>query len=232
MKTLLKSKNLPLLALVLGAVGFVLRMGLYLTALDGKNLLLRWHPLEILLWLVTAAAFALMFLGTRKTCQAEPRPSVPAALGAAAMAVGIGVSVFLTGSGLEGTLGLVWKITGGLSVIAMVLVAVARWQGKAPFFLLHGITCIFFALHMVGCYQGWSSNPQIQDYVFTLFSSVGLLLFSYQQTALDADTGSIRLQRLFGLVTVFCCLVALSGTKYPLLYLTGSIWALTNTLGE
>ncbi len=232
MKTLMKSKNLPILALVLGAVGFVLRMGLYLTALDSKNLLLRWHPLEIALWLVTAAAFALMFLGTRKTCESEPRPSVAAALGALAVALGIGVSVFLIGSDLGGTLGLVWKATGGLSVTAMILVAKARWQGKEPFFLLHGIVCIFFAIHMVGCYQGWSSNPQIQDYVFTLLSSVGLMLFAYQQTALDADTGNVRLQRLFGLLAAFCCLVALSGTEYPLLYLTGGIWTMTNLRGE
>lgn len=237
MKHLLKSKRLPILIALLGVMGLMLRKGLYAVALDGKNLLLSGHPLEWLLWLVTAAAFGLILLGVRnrkgsnlyeENCQ----PSLPAALGAVAMAVGIGVSVFLTGPDISGTLGLVWKITGGLSVTAMILVAKARWEGKQPIFLLHGIVCIFFAIHMVGCYQGWSRNPQIQDYVFTLLADLGLMLFGYQQTAFDADSGNPRLQRLFGLLTAYCCFVALSGTEYPLLYLTGGIWALTNLCGE
>ena len=230
MQNLLKSKYLPLVAPVLGLVGFGLRKGLYVTAVDTKNLLQAGHPLEIALWAVAVLAAVVAVIAGRQ--QPATGKSVPAVSFAGSILLAAGILATVLGSfGLSG-LALARSILGILAALSLVAAAVQQLQKKPVFFLLYGVVCIFLAVHMVSCYQGWSSNPQIQDYVFTLFSSVGLLLFSYQQTALDADTGSIRLQRLFGLVTVFCCLVALSGTKYPLLYLTGGIWALTNLQGE
>lgn len=237
MKQLRTSKYLPIFIAALGVFGLILRMVLYAVAVDRKNLLLSGHPLEWLLWLVTAAAFALGIAGVWKRKGSELyadhfAPSAPAAIGAVAAAAGIGVTVFLNWSGVSGTLALVWKITGVLAAAALILVAKFRREGKQPLFLFHCIVCIFFAIHMVSCYQNWSSNPQIQDYVFTLLASVGLMLFSYQQTAFDADAGNARLQTGIGLLTGFSCIVALSGTVYPILYLTGGIWVLTNLCGE
>jgi len=230
MKTLLKSRYLPLLSLVLGTVGFFLRKGLYAVALDGKNLLLRGHPLELVLWLVAAAALGVALLGAKQAAQAFPGSRILHSAGSVAAAIGIGLTVLLGKP--AGTLGIVWMALGVLSFASLDVAAKQQWDGKQPFFLLHAIVCVFFAVHMVSCYQGWSSNPQIQDYLFTLLSSVGLMLFAYQQAACAVSCGSTKLMRFIGLMTVFSCFVALSGTEYPLLYLTSGIWVLTSLLGE
>ena len=237
MKTLLKFKNLPFLILGLSGVGLALRWALYTFAVDGKKLLVAGHPLAWLLALVSIAAaiFTLVGVWNQRGSHLQEdnfRPSKAAAFGSLAAAVGVGLTVFLQNANTGGTLGLVWKISGVPACLALAVVAKCRWDGKKPLFLLHAIVCIFFAIHMVSCYQGWSSNPQIQDYLFTLLASVGLMLFGYQQTAYDADSGSHRLQLAIGLLTAFCCFVALSGTEFPILYLTGGIWALTNLRGE
>lgn len=237
MKQLLKSKNLPLVVLGLGGIGFALRKALYAVAVDRKALLLSGHPLEILLWLVTAAVLALVIVGVRKRkgspmYQDNFGSSRLASVGTVVAMAGIAQTLLLPGRDVAGTLGLVWKATGFASILALGAIAGFQIKGRKPFFLLYGIVCIFFAIHMVSCYQGWSSNPQIQDYVFTLFASVGLMLFSYQQTAFAADAGNAQLQTGIGLLTVFSCIVALSGTDNLLLYLAGAVWVLTNLCHE
>lgn len=237
MKTLLKSKNLPFLILGLSGIGLALRWALYAVAVDGKNLLRQGHPLAWLLALVSLAAALFVLVGVwnqRGSHLQEDnfRPSKAAAAGSLAAALGVGLTILLEDANTAGMLGLVWKISGVPACLALAVVAKFRWDGKKPLFLLHAAVCIFFAIHMVSCYQGWSSNPQIPDYLFTLLASVGLMLFGYQQTAYDADSGSHRLQLAIGLITAFCCFVSLSGTEFPILYLTGGIWTLTNLRGE
>lgn len=230
MKTLLKSKYLPLAALALGAVGFVLRKGLYAAALDHKNLLLPGHPLEIGLWVVTLLAILLAVVAARKAEDSGASKAV-GAVGCAVLAVGILASVLLGGFSLSG-LSLARAVLGLLAAVAMAAAAALRLKGKPVFFLFYGAVCIFFAVHMVSCYQGWSSNPQIQDYLYSLLSCVGLMLFAYQKTACAVNFGNRRLMLGLGLITVFACITALSGTEDSLLYLAGGIWAATNLRGE
>lgn len=225
MKNLVNSKYLPLFMAGLGIVGFALRRGLYAVALDHKNLLIAGHPLQWLLLLVTLAAMALAFLSGAGAGRCGT-PGRLAALGCLALAVGISLELLPQGfSG--GGLSRLRCILGILASLAMVAAAVQNLLRKPTFFLLQGIVCVFFAVHMVSCYQGWSSNPQILDYLYTLLAAVGLMLFAYQQSACAADCGSGKLLRLFGSVSIFCGITALSGTEFPALYLTGSFWALT-----
>lgn len=234
MKNLLKSNNIPVLILILGGIGCALRWMLYALAVDEKNLIPLGHPLEIALWLVAAAALLLVVLGVKKAAEAELQEAsetespIPAAIGSAAAAVGIGLTVFGNGPAAPGTLGLVWKVLGILSVVSLVVAAWQRWAGKEPFFLLSAVVCVFFAVHMVSCYRTWSSNPQLQDYVFTLFACIALMLFAYQRAACTAGCGSFRILRAAGLLAVFACLVCLSGTANTVMYAAGAIWAVTN----
>ncbi len=232
MKNILKPEKLPLLTVALGSIGLVLRLLLYMVAVDEKNLVRMGHPLEILLWLVTAAAAVLVIAGVRN-CAGSRRyshnfgPSRLGAVGTAALAVGVVVTV-LEGGVAPAGLELVRDLLGVLSGAGLLVAAFSRWQGKKPFFLLYGLVCVFFAIHMVSSYQLWSSNPQIQDYVFTLIACIGLMLFSYQQAAFCAGLGKRRRLLAMGLTSVFSCLVCVSGTENPILYLTGGIWAVTN----
>ena len=232
MKNLPNFKNTPFLALIMGCVGAAFRWLLYALTTDGKNLIPLFHPLEIGLWVVTATAAVLIIAAVLPLRNPEHSPnrfspSLPAALGALAAAAGIGLTVLLEGT-VEGKLDLVRNILGILSAIALLAVAVCRFRGKEPFFGLHALLCVFFAVHMVSCYRGWSSNPQLMDYVFSLLASIGLMLFSFYHGCLEAGMGKLRLLPATGLLTAYCCIVALSGTTHVWLYLGGGLWALTN----
>lgn len=228
MKNLLKPKNLPVLVMDLGLLGLILRGGLYAVAVDDKNLLLRGHPLEIALWLITAAVVVLVLSAVRKQagsgCYEDSfGASRMGALGTAMLAVGIFVTVLKDGLAVSG-LEQIRDILGIASGAAMAVVAFCRWKGQKPFFALHALVCVFFAIHMVTCYRGWSSNPQIQDYVFSLFACVGLMLFSYQQAAFAVDAGKRRILLGVGLLAAYACFVSLSGTNNWILYFTGGNW--------
>lgn len=233
MKNLLKSNYLPYLTVSLGGVALVLRRVLYTVAVDEKNLLAAGHPLEILLWLVTAAAAVLVIgsvwkLKGSNLYEDNFGASLPAQAGCFAAALGILLTVLFSGSRLMDSLKPAWKVLGILSAPALVAAGLCRKAGKQPFFLLHLVPCVFFAVHMLGHYQTWSNNPQLQDYVFSLLGGIALALFAYYQAAFDVGVGKRRMQLFTGLMGVFFCCVALSGSDYPLLYLGGGAWAITD----
>ena len=58
MKQTCKQNRLPIVTVVLGCCALVLRRVLYAVAVDVKNLLPVNHPLEIVLWVLTAIAAA------------------------------------------------------------------------------------------------------------------------------------------------------------------------------
>lgn len=232
MKIKLNPNRLPALTAGLGLLAMVLRMALFLLGRDEKNLLVSYHPLSILVWAVTAAATSLVILHLPKL-QGAPdyarnfRASSAAALGAIGLAIGICATV-VSGWNLLSTLDLLCSIFGLLAVPALVLLALHRRQGKQPFFLLHGVVCIYLTLFSVSHYQIWSSRPQIQDWFFTMGATILLTLFAYCQTAFDADMGNRRMQISTGLLATFFCLAAVAGGEDVLLYLTGALWAVTN----
>ena len=229
MKNLLKSKYIPFLALALGVVGFGLRKMLYALALDQKNLLTLGHPLEILLWLTAALTAVLVILALRRESpeSAQVFPAGAEAFGSVAMAAGVALTVLGYGTP-NNTLAMVRALLGLVSAGMLVLTAWSKWKGQPSHFLPYAALCVFLAVHMVGCYRGWSSNPQLQDYVFTLFASLGLMLFAYQHAACAADCGNRRYLAGAGLTALYACAVCLSGTIDGILYLTGGIWVLTN----
>lgn len=212
MKELLERKNLPWIALGLGAVGRTAWTVLYLAATDEKGLLLRNHPLEWVLWLVTALTAALVLVSLRKEDKTGKytrgfAPSVPAALAAALMALAVGLAAGFTG------LGVTWleRATFGaglLAAAALAVLAVLRYRGEKPSFLLYCLVCVYLALDMIGHYQVWSSDPQLLDYIFRLFAVVFLTLFAYQQAAFCLGLGKLRTLRAVGLLGIFSCMTA------------------------
>lgn len=233
MKKLLDTKNLPRLVTVLGCTGWLLRMWLYRFAVDAKNLLVRNHPLELLLWLVTAGAAVLIAvkvwkLDGSRAYEDNFRASSWAGMGHFAAAAGILVTVLFAQETTQGSLYALWKGLGILAALALAWAGVSRMQGSRPLFLTHLAACAFLLIHMVGHYRGWSGNPQLQDYVFDLLGCVALTLFAYYETAFDAGMGRRRMQLATGLLAAYFGYVAVSGSQYPLLYAGGVAWALTD----
>lgn len=233
MKKWIKPNNLPVLTVALSVIGLLLRRMLYAFAVDEKNLLPANHPLELLLWVVTAAAMGFVLVSVWKLDGSNRyvdnfAPSAPAAVGHVLGAVGIFLTVFLKEPMMAGALGRLWKGLGFLSVPCLVLAGYARLDGKRPFFLLHMTACLFLVFHIVNHYQVWSGNPQLQDYVFVLFGTMALMFFSFYMTAFDVGSGRRRMQLCMGLAAVYLCVVGLPDSGYPFLYLGGIAWVLTD----
>lgn len=232
MKTILNAKKLPVLTACLGLLAMTLRFGLYLLGRDEKNLLITGHPLDLLVWTVTAAA-AVLILGSVWKLEGASRyadnfaPSAAAAIGAFALAGGIAVSVILGNpSGLR--LDLMCRLSGALAIPAIIWAGLCRFNGKHPAFVFHALVCLHLTVYTISHYQTWSSHPQIQDWFFAMAGIVCLALFAYYQTAFDAGLGKRRMQLITGLLAGFFCIAAIAGSEDTLLYAGGAVWSLTN----
>ena len=223
MKLTKDPKWLPWSVLGLGCVGGALRFLLYRVAMDEKGLLMTFHPVELILWVLAAAAVALAVLFTGNDPR-KRRDDQLEALGQVMAAVGIAISAaggFKAGAGI---LGLVHTVFGLAAAVLLCFGAILRWQSKPEPIFCAGVACIFFALHLVVRYRGWSAYPQIQDYLFPLAGALSAMFFSY----LRCDSAKWKLRRMVGLVGTFCCLAAICRSLDPALYLGAGLWMVTN----
>lgn len=233
MKELLKTKFLPIFAVGMGIGGMILRWALYAFCLDEKRLLPQNHPLEWLLWAVTAAVLGLILAAAWKLDGSERyednfSPSAAAALGHILAAVGILLTTVLNQPVMDNYLGKIWKVLGILSGVCLSAAAYCRMRGKRPFFLLHMIPCLFLLFHIIDHYQQWSGTPQLLDYVFTLFGTIALMFFGFYTAAFDVGSGRRRMHLGMGLAAVYLCLVNLPQTEYLFLYVGGIAWVLSD----
>lgn len=234
MKRSVKPEFLKYLVLGAGGLGLLLRTLLYHTGIDEKGLLISGHWAAVLLWVLTFATAAALLLLTRsiqgpESYQDAHPSSAPAALGTLALTVGLAMTTVSEFAEFSGTIRLLVWVLGLCAAVSMGHICYCRMIGRKPFFLCHGIVCIYFALRMVSRYQLWSSDPQLQDYVFYLGAYVALMLHAYHQAAFDADMGSHRGIWATGLAAVYLCGLSLHGPADTVLLLTAGVWAFTNT---
>lgn len=216
-------KWLPWVVLGLGCVAGALRFLLYRTAVDEKGLLVSGHPLELILWGLALAALVLALAFTGK----EPkrvRDEQLEALGQFMAAVGIAITAAGGFRAHGGVLDLVHMVMGLAAAVALLFGAILRWQSKPEPIFCAAVSCVFFALHLVCRYQGWSAHPQVQDYFFPLVGAICAMFFSY----LRCESAKLKLRRVIGLVGVFCCVSAICKTQDPALYLGAGLWMVTN----
>ena len=227
MKKRLNLTKLPGLTAAAGVLGLVLQRTLYAVALDETNLLqtlLAVYSLAVLGGIVLAA----WKLDGSNKYRDNFRPSFPAAAGNVLMAVGAALTVLLNEPRMPGTLGAVWKVLGWASAPCLLAAGYARVGGKRPFFVLHLIPCLFLVFHIVTHYQTWCGNPQLQDYIFTLFGTMTLMFFAYYHAAFEVGSGRRQMHLGMGLAGIYLCIVNLAFTEYLFLYLGGIAWMLTD----
>lgn len=233
MKTLLHSKNLPRVTLVLGVAGMVLQTLLFTFAVDEKDLLTS-HPLGFALAGLTLAAIALILAGVLRW---NREPLIPVwkdswDLATLSATLGFGSVLFYDGFA-DSRLVLVRNLLAIASAVALVVLFVLDRKEKDHHFLLYTVLCIFFAVHLVSCYQLWSSNPQIMDYLFTLLAYVGLMLYFYQKAAALVGFRQEKRMLAIGLLAVFFCYTSLLDTgRISLLQLFCGSWVLTDLCRE
>ena len=215
----------------LGAVLLALRLRLYIVAVDEKNLLVSGHMLSWLIWAVTAAALILAVTAALRTKETDTLPvsSPVAALGDGLFAIAIAITVFAMGTPAS-VLEKVRMAAGYLCVPCLGYAAFCRAKGKPVFFGCFAVVCVFFALYLVSCYRLWSSNPQLQDYVFAMLTCAAVTIFAYQSAALAAGIGSKCLWLAAGMLTVAFGIAAVCQAENGLLYMAAAGWALTGLL--
>lgn len=227
MKNVVRPNILPWFSLGCGGLGLVLRHWLYQN-MDEKGLLPAAHPAQALLFILTALTLAVIFL-----CVRELKPidkyirlfpaGIGRALGCAAGAVGVlAGAVFQLGSD-GGALGIPVFVTGILATFSLGLTAFYRLRGKRPSFLLHTVLTVFLMLYTVGRCRIWSAEPQLQEYVFSLFACVCLMLTGYYLSVLDTRMDSRKWLVFFNQAALFFCCLSLNGEN-RLFYLGMLLW--------
>lgn len=215
------------LTALFGAAGAALRVLLFRTALDEKGLLIPLHPTHVGLWAVSIGFVALTWLLLRKRLGEDGayfdsfhKCRIRFALSLAAgvlLAVESGRQLS-GGEMLPGILGL-------LAAAGMAAGAVYRLKGKQPLPLFHILVCVFFITRLVLSFQGWSADPQFQDYSMQLLACVSLMLFAFHRASCDANLIDREAVARYSLFAAFFCIVSLSDDTMPLLYAAGALWA-------
>lgn len=222
---------LPHTFAALGIAAAAARLGQMQFGVDGKGLLIPGHPLDLLVWALTAVAALLAVLSVRKLEGSELYadnfgPSHAAAIGCTALMGGIASTVF-AGADVFLRLDVIRNYLGMLAVPLLFWLGICRIQGKQPFFLFHGALCLFLTVHTVSHYQTWCARPMVQNFFFPMAASISLALFAYYQTAFDVGLGKRRMQLGVGLLGSVLCLAAAAGGEDLMLYVGGAAWMLT-----
>lgn len=233
MKKFLNTSNLPLITLICGAVGFLLRIWLLSTGFDEKGLIVSGHPAIWLLWLLCIAMIVILVLGTSRLLEAPKYrfnfpASLPGGIGTALAAAGILICTLVEAFAGPDFFGIAVCVAGAITVPTLCWIGYCRWKGIHPSPVFHVAASVYLLLRLVWMYRQWSSDPQLQDYVFQLLALICLMLACYNRSAFDANMGNRRFYAIFSLGAVFCCLVSLPGCDSAVFFLSAGVWMLTN----
>lgn len=219
-------KWIPLLALLSGLVCAGLRWLLFRNHTDALGLLETGTLVETGVFLLTGLCLVLFALAARRGWAGENKLAAPGQM------LG-GLGIFLTALGnsgqMAGAVASLWKILGLVAGICLIVQGVCVARKRPVSFLLPLAVCVFFLLHLIDNYRGWSSQPQLQKYLFDLLASLSLTFFSYCDAARRVSLGKPRTRIFSGLCAVYFCLAAIPGTpEFTVLYALCALWALTD----
>lgn len=219
-------KWIPLLPLLSGLVCAGLRWLLFRNHTDALGLLETGTLVETGVFLLTGLCLVLFALAARRGWAGENKLAAPGQ-----MLGGLGIFLTaLTHSGqMAGPVGTLWKILGLVAGICLIVQGVCTLKKRKVPFLLPLVVCVFFLLHLIDNYRGWSSQPQLQKYLFDLLASLSLTFFSYCDAARKVSLGKPKTRIFSGLCAVYFCLAAIPGTpEFTVLYALCALWALTD----
>lgn len=224
-------KLLPLAALVMGLACQIGRWTLYRTAVDATGLLTAGTPLEWGSYALSVLAIGLFAAAAGKLREPDAFASPTfAALGQLIGGLGLGWTALRYPGEMPGLLGIAWKILGIISAICLILSAFQSFQKKTPHFLALLAPCLFWLVHLIDNYRGWSGQPQLQSYLFALLATMAMALFTYYTAVEAAQMGKPRLRLFAGLSAGYLCLAAMlpGPEKNQLLFFTSALWAVSD----
>lgn len=246
MKKYLQLKFLPLFVLAASLLGLILRIITIIPGADADGLYPSRPVTWVLLWLVTLAALAGIFLLSSRLKNpgrySDNFPkSIPGAIGCAAAALAVlvaGVQSLLAALApqvaIPGALislpllGIVTGLLGMVSAACLGFTAFCRFTGKKTHFLTHAIPCLYFALRVFDCCRAWSNETQSGVFIFQFLASVCVMLAAYQLCCYDVNLGNRRNSLFWSLSALYFCALTLPVGEDLLFYVCMGLWLATN----
>ena len=225
-----RRKLLPLAALVMGLACQIGRWTLYRTAVDATGLLTAGTPLEWGSYALSVLAIGLFAAAVGKLRETEVSSSpILAGLGQLIGGLGLGWTALRYPGEMPGLFGIAWKILGIAAAICLLWSALQTVQKKTPQFLALLAPCLFWLVHLIDNYRGWSGQPQLQSYLFSLLATMAMALFTYYTAADSVGLGKPRIRCFSALSAGFLCLAAMlpGPEKTQLLFFTSALWAIS-----
>ena len=225
-----RRKLLPLAALVMGLACQIGRWTLYRTAVDATGLLTAGTPLEWGSYALSVLAIGLFAAAAGKLRETEVSSSpILAGLGQLIGGLGLGWTALRYPGEMPGLFGIAWKILGIAAAICLLWSALQTVQKKTPQFLALLAPCLFWLVHLIDNYRGWSGQPQLQSYLFSLLATMAMALFTYYTAADSVGLGKPRIRCFSALSAGFLCLAAMlpGPEKTQLLFFTSALWAIS-----
>lgn len=212
-----KYSHVPLLALAFGGslCGFLLRLYMNLNCFEESRLLHRGcavHTLLLILSLGVLAGFLWLStgMGSDGGFRRNYSPFAPGAI-SCFLSAALLLAFSIANLRKEGDVFSHLVVYLGFpAVLCLVLLGLARLEGKpCPFSLSLGI-CIYLALRLVCQFRRWNSDPVIDDYCYALLASVASMLAAYHTAGFSLNQGARRRSLFYALAAIYFSAVSMA----------------------
>lgn len=216
----------------LAVLGGVLEMALctvlFAFFLDEKGLIVP-SVLPALIGMIALAVVISGIYGSARIGQIFPQCSgKTAAFGSFLFAVGLILSGLLVPQkGIDFLRPLLLPLSAAAG-LTMAYSGLCQVQGRAPSLRCYAPTALYLIAFMIHRYRIWSARPQLMEHVFDVLACVSLILAVYWHCAEGCGIGSSKKMGLYSFTALFFCIAALGHGEAPWLYLTATVWLVTN----
>ncbi len=185
---------------------------------DSKGLLAVGHPGKLFSWLLLAAAICILCLSLKKRQVYHFSPTPLSAVSMVFFAVGYAYTAWQLLAGQAQPLVVLTGILAAVSALCALLLAFAMYRKLRLHPFVYCPPVLFLLLFLICRYPQWSGEPELLRYLFPMLSVVGLMLTAYHRAALETDKKGVLPYLLLSRGTVFCCIAAIPGSLYGVLY--------------
>ena len=202
----MKKERFHIVIFLLGILSGCLRWYLYARGLDERGLIPGGSLVDLILWVLTAAALVLCFLSKQPERKADQWTT---ALGMYILAFGLLFSTRELHQGYRGLL----TVVRALSLLSAIILAVEgtlTFRGKTLSWLWLPV-CLTFIVRLVGAYQTWSRDPQMQDFLLPLLAGLSLAAVAYRRGAERLGLPRSPWTYRFAMAAMYLCLAASDG---------------------
>lgn len=218
MKPLSKLPFLSALCVGLGLICLCVQQWTLISGTDSKGLLAVGHPGKLVSLLLLAATIGILCFALKERQVYRFSPTPLSSVSMIFFAIGYAYTAWQLLRHRAQTLSVLAGILAIASALCALLLAVSLYRKLRLHPFVYCPPVLFFLVFLVCRYQQWSSEPEVLRYLFQLLSVVGLMLTAYHRAALEADKKGILAYLLLSRGAVFCCIAAIPGSLYGVLY--------------